>query len=64
MLIAYFAKAPQVRRGCRDISTFPEDRFDQNSSNIFGIYLLGKEQVQLIKRSLDNLFFGRRWGQT
>ena len=43
MLIAHFANAPQVSRGCGNISTFPEDRFNQNGSNLFGAYLLGKE---------------------
>ena len=59
MLVAYFAKAPQVRRGCRNVSAFPKDRFNQNRGDFFGMYLLGKNQVELVERFLDHLFLRR-----
>jgi len=58
MLIAYFTETPQVSRRRRNVSTFPENRLNQNSGNVVGVYLLRKKEVELIERLLDNLFFG------
>jgi hypothetical protein len=63
VFVAYFAKTPQISRWSRNISTFPENRLDNDSSNFLGIYLLGKKKVELIERFLDNLFLRGRWGQ-
>jgi len=59
IFIAQFAKGPQVRRRSGNISAFPENRLNQNRGNFFGVYLLGKKQVELIERFLDDLFFRR-----
>ena len=63
MFVAYFAEALQIRRRRRNIPTLPKDRLNQNSGNLFGVYLLGKKQVELIERFLDDLFFRRRGRQ-
>jgi len=60
MLVTYFTETPQVRRRRRNIPTFPKNRFNQNSGNFFGVYLLGKKQVELIECFLDDLFLRRR----